>query len=289
MTIHAGMTGAEALGAASRRLAAAGIDGASRDARRLLAWSLGSTTDRLALALPEVLASDAARRFEGATSLRCNRVPVSQITGQRMFYGRIFHLDREVLDPRPETEILIAQALAEVYERVLDLGAGTGCIAITLLAERPDAIGTAIDVSAAARKHTLANAMMHGVSDRLEVLGADWFTPLEGEAPITGRFDLIVSNPPYVAAQEMDDLSPEVRDWEPRQALTDEGDGLGAYRAIAAEALNFLVPGGRLLVEIGPSQGAAVSRLFAAAGLEDVAVHPDLDGRDRVVSARNTS
>ncbi|RZV98812.1 MAG: peptide chain release factor N(5)-glutamine methyltransferase, partial [Rhodobacteraceae bacterium] len=245
------MTGAEALGAASRCLDAAGIDGAPSDARRLLAWSLGATTDRLALALPEVLTGDTARRFEGATALRCKRVPVSQITGQRMFYGRVFHLDREVLDPRPETEILIEQALEDVYERVLDLGSGTGCIAVTLLAERPDAIGTASDVSVAARQHTLANAMMHGVSDRLEVLGADWFTPLEGEAPITGRFDLIVSNPPYIAAHEMDDLAPEVRDWEPRQALTDEGDGLDAYRAIAADAPRFLVPGGRLLVEIG--------------------------------------
>jgi release factor glutamine methyltransferase len=135
-------------------------------------------------------------------------------------------------------------------------------------------------VSAAALLVAGENAAIHGVDDRIVLPLSNWF------ADIGGLYDLIVSNPPYIAVSEMDCLAPEVKDHEPRIALTDEGDGLSAYRAIAEGARAYLSPGGRLLVEIGPTQGSAVSQLFRAAGLEDIAVHPDLDGRDRVVSAR---
>ena len=136
------------------------------------------------------------------------------------------------------------------------------------------------DISAAALLIAGENAARHGVAGRVVLTPSDWFVD------IGGRYDLIVSNPPYIAAAEMAALAPEVRDHEPRGALTDEGDGLSAYRAIAEGAARHLVPGGRLLVEIGPTQGPAVSRLFREGGLERVEVHPDLDGRDRVVSAR---
>jgi release factor glutamine methyltransferase len=187
---------------------------------------------------------------------------------------------RDVLDPRPETETLVALALAEPFTRVLDLGTGSGCILVSLLAERHAAQGVGTDVSPAALLIAGENAAWHGVAERVILTPSDWF------GDIGGQYDLIVSNPPYIAAHEMAGLSPEVRDHEPRGALTDEADGLTAYRAIAEGAGRFLVPGGRLLVETGPTQGPAVSRLFAGAGLEAVAVHPDLDGRDRVVSAR---
>ena len=124
------------------------------------------------------------------------------------------------------------------------------------------------------------NAEFNKVADRLILPVSDWFDD------VGGRYDLIVSNPPYIAADEMAGLEPEVRDFEPRQALTDGGDGLSAYRTIARHAPDHLTPGGRLLVEIGPTQADAVCRLFREAGLEDVQVHPDLDGRDRVVGAR---
>jgi release factor glutamine methyltransferase len=151
---------------------------------------------------------------------------------------------------------------------------------VSLLAERPAAKGVGTDVSPAALLIAGENAARHGVAERVILTPSDWF------GDIGGQYDLIVSNPPYIAAAEMAGLAPEVRDHEPRAALTDESDGLSAYRAIAGGAGRFLAPGGRLLVETGPTQGPAVSRLFAGAGLEAVAVHPDLDGRDRVVSAR---
>lgn len=287
--ISGGMTGAEALRAAVAHLRAAGVETPERDARRLLSWAINQPADRLALALPEVIDMASAELYDAALVQRANRVPVSQITGRRMFWGREFHLSGDVLDPRPETETLIALALAEPFERVLDLGTGTGCILITLLAERPDAIGTGTDISAPARQIAEGNAVALGVSDRAEFQAANWFDPLGRNAGPSGRFDLIVSNPPYIALAEMAALAPEVREWEPRIALTDEGDGLGAYRAIAGRAHDFLTPRGRILVEIGASQADAVAALFSAAGLEDCAVHPDLDGRDRVVSARAPS
>ena len=251
-----------------------------RDARHLLAWSLGQTTAQLALALPETLGPEEAAMFEGAVRARLDRRPVSQITGRRMFWGREFALDHTVLDPRPETETLVALALEEPFQTVLDLGTGTGCILLTLLAEIPSAIGTGTDLSAAARATADGNAVALGLSARAEILAADWFDGVDG------RYDLIVSNPPYIPAADMAGLAPEVRDWEPRLALTDEGDGLSAYRAIAAGAARHLAPGGRLMVEIGNTQGADVSTIFRAAGLSDVAVHTDLDRRDRVVAAR---
>jgi release factor glutamine methyltransferase len=273
------LTGAEALRAAVVRLQAAGVEGASGDARRLLAHAIGVSPDVLAGRLSDPLLEDARATFEALVARRATREPVSHLTGQRAFWGREFRVTRDVLDPRPETETLVALALSAPFARVLDLGTGSGCILVSLLAERPAAQGVGTDISPEALMVAGENAARHGVADRLVLTPSDWF------ADIGGRYDLIVSNPPYIAAAEMDGLAPEVRDHEPRLALTDGGDGLGAYRAIAAGARGLLSPGGRLLVEIGPTQGAAVSRLFAAAGLERVAVHPDLDSRDRVVVA----
>lgn len=274
------ITGAEALRAATARLRTAGVAAPERDARRLLSWAIGEPSDRLALALPERLSGEAEALYLSGIARREGREPVSHITGRRMFWGREFHLDRTVLDPRPETETLIDLALQEPFAAVLDLGTGTGCILITLLAERPDAIGTGTDISADARRMAEGNAVALGVSDRAGLIASDWFDN------VTGLYDLIVSNPPYIAAEEMAALAPEVRDWEPEIALTDNADGLSAYRAIAAGAGGHLTPGGRLLVEIGPTQAEAVASLFAEAGLTSINVHRDLDGRDRVVAAK---
>jgi release factor glutamine methyltransferase len=274
------VTGAEALREATARLQAAGVDGAARDARRLLAHALGIAPDVLAGRMADEVPEAARASFAALVARRAAREPVSHLTGLRAFWGRDFRVTRDVLDPRPETETLVALALAAPFARVLDLGTGSGCILVTLLAERPGAQGVGTDISPAALLVAGENAARHGVAERVVLTPSDWF------GDIGGRYDLIVSNPPYIAAAEMAGLAPEVRNHEPRGALTDEGDGLSAYRAIAEGAGRFLVPGGRLLVEIGPAQGPAVSRLFAAAGLERVAVHPDLDGRDRVVAAR---
>ncbi len=274
------MTAAEALRAAIARLTAAEIPDAPRDARRLLAFAMGIAPDRVSLHLPDALDPKQAAAFDAAIADRIARRPVSQITGQRQFFGRTFRVTADTLDPRPETEILVAAALERPFVKMLDLGTGTGCILLSCLAGMPFATGTGTDQSAAALAVAAGNAEALGLAKRARFRQADW---LSG---ISGKFDLILSNPPYIAEDEMAGLSPEVRDWEPRAALTPGGDGLDAYRAIAAGAGARLMPGGRLGLEIGPTQAGAVTALLAAAGFEKVEVRPDLDTRDRVILAR---
>lgn len=273
------LSGADAVRFAIPRLRQAGVEDAARDARLLLGHALGIAPNRLTLHMADLLPPEAAARFEAAIAARAARQPVSQITGRRLFWGRSFHVTRDVLDPRPETECLIAAALSAPFATVLDLGTGSGCILVTLLAERPGARGVGVDLSDAALAIARENAAALGVGPRADFRDSDWF------AQVSGRFDLIVANPPYIAAAEMPTLAPEVRDWEPHLALTPGGEGLEAYRAIATGAGAHLAPGGRLLVEIGPTQGLAVAALFRAAGLQGMAILPDLDGRDRVVAA----
>ncbi len=226
------------------------------------------------------LADATGADFATLVRRRAAREPFSHLSGYRDFWKHRFRVTPDVLDPRPDTEALVALALEEPFRKVLDLGTGSGCILISLLAERPEAQGVGTDVSEQAVLVAGENAAAIGVADRLVLPLSDWFED------VGGQFDLIVSNPPYIALAEMDGLAPEVRLHEPRGALTDERDGLEAYRAIAAGAPDHLRPGGRLLVEIGPTQADAVMSLFRTKGLEDVMVHPDLDGRDRVVAAR---
>jgi len=273
-------TGREALARAVPQLRAAGVPDPARDARLLLAHAMGVAPDRMLLNLDDPLSSDAAQRFSKALGARESRQPVSQIIGARQFWGRSFTVTRDVLDPRPETETLVAAALEEPFARVLDLGTGSGAILLSLLAERPDARGLGIDVSDAALAVARANAAQLALEARAGFMLSDWF------AQVTGRFDLIVSNPPYIAADEMPALAPETRDWEPALALTPGGDGLAAYRRIAQGAGAHLEPGGRLLLEIGPTQADAVSAFLRTAGFTGIDVMQDMDGRPRVVIAR---
>ncbi|MEX0369139.1 MAG: peptide chain release factor N(5)-glutamine methyltransferase [Tateyamaria sp.] len=267
--------------AATARLRAAGVPDPARDARVLLAHAAQVDAARVTLIAPEDIAPDIADRYDHLIALRAVRVPVSHLIGARAFYGRDFKISAEVLDPRPETETLIEAALAEKFDTVLDLGTGSGCLLVTLLAERKDAKGVGVDLSEAACLQASANAVLHGVAERAHIVEGDWF------GPVDGRFDLIVSNPPYLSAFEMDDVAPELRDHEPRMALTDEGDGLSAYRIIAQTAGGFLTAQGRVLCEIGWQQGPGVRTIFADEGWGTVDILPDLDGRDRVVLARN--
>lgn len=273
-------TGAMLLAGAVRQLRAAGIDDPAVDASVLLAFALDVDRSRLTLVLPDEVTPDQAHAFERAIEARITRQPVSQITGQRAFYGRDFIVTQDVLDPRPDTELLVDLALTAPFETVLDLGTGSGCILLSLLAECPYAMGQGVDLSTAALAVARRNADRLGVQDRAEFYEGSWFAPI-GEA----RFDLIVSNPPYITQDEMAALSPEVRDWEPHMALTPGGDGLGAYRIIAQAAPAYLADGGRLMLEIGHLQGQAVVELCVAAGFQTVTVHQDLAGKDRVVAA----
>jgi len=272
----AGLTGAQALRLAIPRLVQAAVPDPATDARRLLAHALGVPPDRLTLHLPDPLASAAATAFDALVTRRATRAPVSHLTGRRTFWGRDFIVTPDVLDPRPETEVLVAAALAHPFARVLDLGTGSGCILLTLLAERPQAAGQGTDLSPAAIAVAQANGAALGLTARTTLTVTDW------ARGVTGPFDLIVANPPYIAADEMPALAPEVRDHEPRAALTDGADGLAAYRAILRRPLPF-APQARLLMEIGPTQALAVSALMDAAGLTGIATLPDLDGRDRVI------
>ena len=273
------MTGAEALRAALPRLQNAGIERAGRDLRLLLAFAIGIPPDRLTLVLHDPLSDAAAVRFEAAVQARVSRQPVSQIVGGRQFWGRWFRVTPDVLDPRPETETLIAAALDGTFSRVLDLGTGSGAILITLLAERRLATGTGVDLSEKALSVAAANAASLAVADRAIFLQSDWLRA------VSGTFDLVVSNPPYIAEAEMPGLAPEVLQWEPRLALTPGGDGLAAYRSILRDIRLVLTPPGRVLLETGAGQGDAVAALCRAAGLRAVTVLQDIDGRDRVVSA----
>lgn len=271
------MTVNEAITAAIQALRAADVPDAANDARILMAHALGVDRGRLTLVLPDEVANDVMIRFSMAIDERCARKPVSHIIGTREFYGRDFIVTPDVLDPRPETELLVETALSTPFENVLDLGTGSGCILLTLLAENKSAKGQGADTSPAALNIAEQNATRMGLVNRSGFVRSDWFGNIEG------RFDLIVSNPPYIAADEMPALSPEVRNWEPLIALTPGGDGLEAYRLITAGAARHLTPQGRLLVEIGPTQASAVVDLFEADGFNGITILKDIDGRDRVI------
>lgn len=268
---------AEALNAGAARLSDAGIEDARGDMTRLLELALDLPRGRLMLHMQDALTDAAEAVLLPLVEQRRARVPLSHLRGTRAFWGRDFIVTGDVLDPRSETETLIAAALDGNFDGVLDLGTGSGCILLTLLAERGTALGTGADLSPAALDVAARNASALGVCDRCTLVQSDWF------AALSGRFDLIVSNPPYIAQEEMPALAPELLH-EPRMALTDEGDGLSAYRVLTAGAGGFLRSGGRLLLEIGFSQGAAVAQMTQAAGFSDVRILTDLDGRDRVIS-----
>jgi release factor glutamine methyltransferase len=270
----------DALTAATRELSAAGLENFATDARRLLAHALQIAPDRLTLLMADPMPRDALGALDTALKARLDRQPVSHILGKRAFWGRDFKVTPAVLDPRPETETLIDIALQQDFKRVLDLGTGSGCILLTLLAERPGSTGMGLEFSEDALKVAVENRTALGLDRQAIFAQSDWFERA------VGQFDLIVANPPYIAMPEMPGLAPEVLRWEPMSALTPGMTGLEAYHAIAEAIVDFLTPDGRVLLEIGPTQGQAVSAIFTTQGLTLIAVHPDLDGRDRVVELR---
>ncbi len=277
----------QAFVAAARTLREAGIDTPELDARLLLRHATGLTQEDL-LARPQfMLAPEVAARLDAAIARRLEREPVSRIVGLREFYGREFLIDRHTLDPRPDTETLIEAALEAIERngwrekplRLLDLGTGTGCILLTLLAELPKARGIGTDVSEMALSLASENARRLGLESRASFAAADWLDGIEGQ------FDLILANPPYVASGEIAGLAREVKDYDPLLALDGGADGLEAYRRIAGKATGILRPGGHLIVEIGASQADAILGLFRASGLgvDANAVRHDLSGRPRVI------
>ena len=277
------VTVAQALRAAAVRLTEAGVPDAARDARLLMAEALRVSPDRLTPMASDILPGEAGDRLEPMIASRAGRHPVSHILGRRAFWGRDFTVTPDVLDPRPETEILIERALAgPARRRLLDLGTGSGAILVTLLAEWPEARGIGTDMSDAALTVAAGNARRHGVEGRADFRRADWFDGIDGQ------FDLIVSNPPYIPQADLGGLAPEVRLHEPAMALSPGPEGLEACRRIADGLARALAPSGRALIEIGAGQGEAARAVFASAGIGPVVLHPDFDGRDRVVEIRRS-
>lgn len=273
----------EALRACTARLQSAGVVEAAGDARFLLLGILGLETRDLLIEGERRVSADEAAALDAALARRLAGEPVARILGAWEFWGLPFRLGPDTLVPRPDTEILVEVALAAVPDRTapvrcLDLGTGTGCILTALLSELPRASGVGLDRSDGALRVARDNAVANGVGDRARFVVGDWCEALRG------TFDLVVSNPPYIAHDVIATLDREVRMHDPAAALDGGVDGLDAYRRILDGAAGLLAPGGRLVLEIGYDQASAVRALACAAGFPDRGLTRDLAGRDRVVS-----
>ena len=259
-----------------------GIPNAARDARLLAAYVCVIDPSRVTLHEMDEVSEAAIARFDDAITQRLNHRPVSRIIGVRQFWGRNFQVTDDVLDPRGDTETLIAEALQTPAKRILDLGTGSGILGITLAAEQVDAVVVLTDISKAALLVAKTNAKRHDVEDRIEFIESDWFDSLHG------KFDLIISNPPYIGKNELEGLEPDVIDYDPIIALTPGEDGLAPYRIIARQAQNYLKENGRVIVEIGHLQGKDVKNLFLQAGFSGVQILQDLESKDRVIVAKHS-
>ena len=270
----------ELLIASQAKLRECGISDPIRDARLLLADCLELRTQNLNLLNDSYISEIKISKFRRMVKERCKRKPVSKILGYRAFWGRDFEINENVLDPRGDTETLIELILDCKFDNMLELGTGSGAIAITVLAERPEVTCVATDISEYALKTASANSKRHGVESRLKLLHSNWFEK------ISGSFDVIVSNPPYISSEEYAQLSAEVVKYDPKISLTLGGDGLEAYREILSQALEKLSKNGHIFLEIGYTQANAVGHLFREAGFQQIKVHKDLGSRDRVISAK---
>ncbi len=272
--------------AATRRMEAAGIDAneARVEARVLLEIALGVTRTELRLRPERDVTAAEAARFDALVARREAREPLAYVVGKREFYGLPFFVSAAVLIPRPETEFLVEVVLRHVAgrksARVADVGTGSGAIAVAVAVNAPGARVWATDVSGKALGVAARNVARHEVENRVTLLEGDALVPLAGFTP----FDVIASNPPYVAPGDIATLAPEVRDWEPRVALGTHADALHFYRLFAASAPALLAPGGLLAVEVGHDQAHAVADLWRRVGLTNVTIENDYANIGRVVT-----
>ncbi|MFN3582463.1 peptide chain release factor N(5)-glutamine methyltransferase [Phenylobacterium sp.] len=278
-----GLTLVQAWKEAKTRLEAAGIAGPVIDARLLVEAAAEATRVDIVTDPYRPLTAEQEATLADYLARREKREPVSHILGRKGFWKIMLQVTPDVLTPRPDTETVVEVALREFPEHaawsVLDLGVGSGAILLSILAERPAARGLGVEASEEALAVARDNAAALGLAGRTALLRGDWTAGLADDA-----FDLVVSNPPYIADHVIETLEPEVRDHEPRLALSGGPDGLSAYRILAPEILRVLKPGGRFAVEIGYDQKDAVEALFREAGAEDVRTIRDLANRDRVVA-----
>jgi release factor glutamine methyltransferase len=279
---------AECVARAAERLAhGPHAERARLDAETLLLALLGKSNAWLLAHPDEPVAADEVSRYAEWVERRSLGEPVQYIVGEVEFYRLPFRVNRDVLIPRPETEHVVERTLALAAEfsapRILDVGTGSGAIAIAVAHERPDAVVTATDVSVAALEVAQQNARLNGLSERVRFLEGNLLEPVAGE-----QFEIVVSNPPYVADRDRDSLAVEVRDFEPAQALFAGEDGLAICRRLIPAAHAALAAGGWIVLEIGYEQEASVRALLAEAGFEAIEFAADLQGIARVASARRS-
>lgn len=278
------MTISEALKTAGETLAAADIAEPVREANSLLQFAIAR--DRaFTIAHPEYkLSEKEAELFETSVARRSSREPYQHIVGRQEFYGLDFLVTPDVLIPRPETELIVERAIELIADmplpRFLDIGVGSGCISVAILKHCPKAFAVAVDISEPATELALQNAEMHDVANRLVIITSNVFDNVPEQ-----KFDLIVSNPPYVPLGEYVGLQPEVRDHDPRIAVTDGSTGLTIIERIVAGAPKYLSSGGHLLVEIGHGQSDQVMALVDSRKWQNAKFIPDLQGIPRTLDA----
>jgi release factor glutamine methyltransferase len=270
-------------------LEASGIATSERDAELLLAHVLGVERSRLCASPWQVVGSAEAERYLELVGRRASRIPMQHLTGSQEFWSLGFEVTPAVLIPRPETEHLV-EAFLDLLGRpdplVLDVGTGSGCLAVAVACEVPGASVHATDISDEALRVARANASAHGVAGRVAFHSGDLLEPLRGLG-MEGRVDFILSNPPYVREADLAALEPEVRDYEPRLALDGGPDGLAVHRRLACQAPDFLKSTGCLVVEFGLGQESPIRDLYGRIrGLELVAIRPDLAGLPRIAVIR---
>ena len=269
---------ATVLNESSHKLEEVSGNNSKREAKILLEFSIKSQGKLFQL--DHEISEDSYVFFKTLLEKRLKFQPISQIIGQRYFWKSKFLVTSDVLDPRPDTETLIEHTLSlGKFNRILDLGTGSGCILLSLLNEYKEAIGIGIDISKKALNVAKKNADLLNLKHRASFKLGNWCENIEG------KFDLIVSNPPYISEYEMTNLSKDVLNWEPRIALTPEGDGLEAYKYILNGAKKLLKPNGKLILEIGYNQRDDVSNLLKSNNYKNITFIKDINNKDRIISA----
>jgi release factor glutamine methyltransferase len=269
----------------------AGIENARMDARILLARAAGVDGGRISAWPEDIVADDKAETFRAMIARRSGHEPVGRILGERDFWRHTFKLSPETLEPRPDSETLVEWAIDFLEDadapRIVDFGTGTGCLLLSAIGDLPGATGIGLDLSDGAVACARENARLLDLDDSVEFRVSDWDSALSDGERAEG-FDLVMSNPPYITADEMDTLSAEVQKFDPRLALTDEGDGLAAYRALSQVAFDLAKPGGFVIFEIGRGQEKDVGQMLVEAGFVGVEYREDLGGIVRCVAAKKT-
>ena len=273
----------EYVSGAADRLRAAKIESPRREARLLLAYATGKTVEWIVAHNDE--RTKELPQFENALGRREAREPLSHIMGEREFWSLSFQVNASVLDPRPDSEIIVSSVLANYPEtdrplKIADLGTGTGCLLLSILHERPAAEGIGVDISESALSTARGNASILGLSARATFVQSDWDSELDG------TFDVVLSNPPYIPTAEIEGLAPEIARYEPRCAIDGGADGLVAYRRIADALPQLLEPNGLVALEIGQGQDSSVPKILRDSGIQIVSLEKDLAGIPRCVLGR---